>query len=78
MNKTTQKEIKRLVRAGAAVDITAASSETLEKIRSKENGLESVAVSVGTYGRNGQLLRGRKTGKLYAITARTTNLFWIM
>ena len=78
MKKTTQKELRRLVNTGAAVDITTASDKKLNEIREAESRLESVAVSVGIYGRNGQLLRGEKTGTLYAITARTTNVFWIM
>lgn len=34
-----------------------------------------VGYSSGVYGCNGMLLKGNKTGKLYAITSRTTAVF---
>lgn len=71
MKKLTQKEIKNLVELGAAVDITSEEG-TLEKYRR----LDPIAVSRGKYGMNGGLLKDSQTGKLYAITARSSALFY--
>lgn len=60
------KEIKRFVEYGRAKDIT----NNEEHIK----GLSIIGVSVGVYGRNGLLLED-KQGDLYAITARSTNIF---
>ena len=69
--KMTQSEIKRLVKTGAAIDITTAPpSEELW------TNTEKIAVSRGTYGMNGGLLKDRRDGQLYAITARNTALFY--
>ena len=66
-----QSEIKRLVKTGAAIDITTAPpSEELW------TNTEKLAVSRGTYGINGGLLKDRRNGQLYAITARNTALFY--
>ena len=64
-----QSEIKRLVKIGAAIDITTAPpSEELW------TNAEKVAVSRGIHGMNGGLLKDRRNGQLYAITARNTAL----
>lgn len=69
--RMTQSEIKRLVKTGAAIDITTAPpSEELW------TNTEKLAVSRGTYGMNGGLLKDRRDGQLYAITARNTALFY--
>ena len=77
MKKTTQKTIRNLIDAGAAVDITTASNEALAEIRKTEGRLEVIAVSHGIHGRNGMLIRGEYSGHLYAIKARTQNVFYI-
>ena len=61
-------ELKRLVRAGIAQDITNGGEVVTEQ-------LEKIAYSCGIYGVNGALLRGRESGTLYAITSRSTALF---
>ena len=66
-----QSEIKRLVKTGAAIDITTAPPS--EEVWTNA---EKVAVSRGTYGMNGGLLKDRRDGQLYAITARNTALFY--
>lgn len=68
MRKLTQKEIKRFVGLGMAEDITTRAEEISEPV-------EKVGYSVGVYGLNGGLLQGRDTGTMYAITARSSNLF---
>lgn len=70
-----QKELKDMVRYGEAEDIT-----TLPEPEAKElykKGLETVGLSRGTYGLNGALLRD-SDGKKYAITARSSNLFYFI
>lgn len=65
----TQKELKRLVRVGAAKDITYSSSR-----RDIPEEYSQVGYSSGVYGCNGMLLRG-KSGKLYAVCARTSAIY---
>ena len=69
MEKMTQKELKRLVRVGAAKDITYSSSR-----RDIPEEYSQVGYSSGVYGCNGMLLRG-KSGKLYAVCARTSAIY---
>lgn len=38
---------------------------------------EKVGLSFGVYGMNGGLFRDTKTGKMYKITKRSTNLFFL-
>ena len=67
--KTTQKEIKRLIKAGAAIELT--DTKTVSCGR-----LETVAMSFGIYGMNGGLFRDTETGQLYAIPRRDSILFY--
>lgn len=71
MKTMKQKEIKNLVKIGAAVDIT--NKETSEEIW---RNMERIAVSRGIYGMNGGLLKDKRNGVLYAITARNSSLFY--
>ena len=66
----TQKELKRLVRVGAAKDITHSSSRA-----AIPEEYSQVGHSSGIYGCNGMLLRG-ESGQLYAVCARTTAI-WV-
>lgn len=68
MMKTTQKEIKQM----AAVDLTRASFEELQKLAPQ---LEKIAYSCGIYGITAALYRHRTTGQLYKVTARSTAIF---
>lgn len=68
MEKMTQKELKRLVKVGAAKDVTNSSSR-----RDIPEGYSQVGYSSGIYGCNGMLLRG-DSGKLYAICAQELQL----
>lgn len=69
MLKTTQNELKRLVRSGVAIDVTNAKnrSEIPEPYR-------QIGYSSGVYGCNGMLLQG-DSGQLYAVTARTMAIY---
>lgn len=68
----TQKQLKEMVANGVAIDITNMPTRELYKLQ-KEEQLEPIGSSFGTYGANGRLYRG-KDGKLYAVTARATSL----
>lgn len=68
------KEIKNI----NAIDITNKKIEEIKKLCEKEHGFENISTSYGIYGMNGVLLQGRKTRKLYKITARNTNLFYLV
>ena len=68
----TQKQLKELVANGVAIDITNMPTRELYKLQ-KEEQLEPIGSSFGTYGANGRLYRG-KDGKLYAVTARAMSL----
>ena len=68
----TQKQLKEMVADGVAIDITTWEGSKIYELI-KEEHLEPIGSSFGTYGANGRLFRG-KSGKLYACTARNTNL----
>lgn len=67
--RTTQKEIKRLIKVGAAIELT--DTNTIPAGR-----LETVALSFGMYGMNGGLFRDYESGQLYAIPRRDSILFY--
>ena len=73
MKRITQKEIKRLVALGVAEDITYLSFDTFNALR-KAHSFTTLNVSTGVYGMNGALFKD-ESGKLYAITSRTSTLF---
>ena len=73
MLKLTQGEIREMICNDAAEDCTNAPRETAYAL----NHLNKVAYSVGKYGINGGVVHDPKTGKLYAIVGRCTNLFII-
>ena len=73
MTKLTQRKIREMIRNGAAEDCTNAPSELAYEL----NHLNKVAYSAGVYGINGGVAHDPKTGKLYAIVGRCTNLFII-
>lgn len=68
MEQTTLKELRRLVRIGAAEKIT--------KCKQITEGTTRIAYSSGIYGINGALLRGDKTNRIYAIIGRIPALFY--
>lgn len=75
MRKYTQRELKTIVRTGAAVDITSHGTAEYKALIEKEKDLDKLGYNSGMYGINGGLLQGQKTGTLYAITARSTAVF---
>jgi len=70
MERYTQKQLRALVQAGTAIDVTNASERTAIPENYKQ-----VGYSAGIYGCNGQLFRGLESGKLYAITSRTFAIY---
>ena len=71
MTKTTLKTIKNLVKNNIAIDITTLKNEECKKIDVEEK----LYISSGVYGINGGAFRG-KDGNIYAITSRSSNLFY--
>ena len=68
-----QKDIKVLVQLNAATDITNGGTN-VEKMVDNDRPLTTVMLSHGVNGLNGAVLQG-KSGRLYAITCRSTTLF---
>lgn len=71
--RMTQKEIKRFVTLGVAEDITYFSFDDCNALR-KAHSFTTLNISTGVYGMNGALFKD-ESGKLYAITSRTSTLF---
>lgn len=69
MTKYTQKQLKQMVKDGIAEDVTYASDVT-----AIPENYRSVGYAEGIYGCSGRLLMG-DSGKLYAITSRTTAIY---
>ena len=61
-----------------ARDITTLSSDEIKKLRREENYFSEVVISSGVYGVTGCVVKGAKTGTLYKITSRNSNLFYII
>ena len=75
MKKYRQREIKALVKSGAAVDVSDHDNNARQELEAREGWLEKVGYSSGVYGLNGGLIKGHNSSTLYAITARTAALF---
>lgn len=75
MMKYTQKQLKELVKNGLAEDVTYADNNKRREIEEAEGYYTQVGYSSGVYGCNGMLLKGNRTGKLYAVTSRSTAIF---
>lgn len=75
MVRLTQREIKDMVLSNHAEDVTHATQGDYRAIINKEGWLRQIGYSCGKYGCNGMLLHGHNTGKLYAVTSRTTAIY---
>lgn len=73
--RTSQKEIKKMIGTVGTVDISYAGIEQYKDIINKEEWLRVIAYSVGTYGCNGKVYIGNKTGTLYIIIGHTSSLY---
>lgn len=78
MKKATLKQLKTYIATGAAIDLTRKEFDEIDTLRDTERGFETIAYSTGIYGVTGVLVKGNTTGKLYAVTARTSALFQVM
>ena len=67
--KTTQREVKRLIKSGVAIELT-------DTTTVKHSELTTVALSFGVYGMNAGLFRHDTTGQLYALPNRSSLLFY--
>lgn len=72
MTKVTQKEIKRLVQIGAAIDVTNVD------VPAPKGHFEKLMWSQGVYGANGVVVKDTGDGTLYAVTSRSSNLFMLL
>ena len=70
MEKYTIKQLKSLVNSGAAIDVTNAKKQS-----EIPESYTQIGYASGMYGCNGMLLKGCDTGKLYAVTGRTTTIY---
>ena len=70
MEKYSIKQLKDLVKQGAAIDVTNAHKRT-----EIPESYTQVGYAAGLYGCNGMLLRGCTSGKLYAVAGRTTAIY---
>jgi hypothetical protein len=70
MTKYTQKQLKALVKNGIAVDVTNAGDRG-----AIPEAYRQIGYACGVYGCNGMLLQGCESGKLYAVTARSSAVF---
>ena len=70
MTKYTINQLKSLVNSGAAIDVTYAKKQS-----EIPESYTQIGYAAGLYGCNGMLLRGCTSGKLYAVTGRTTAIY---
>ena len=75
MMRVTQKELRNIAKQEYCEDITHANDFDYKCIMAEEGWLDTLAYSAGIYGGNGKLYRGHNTGKLYAITTRSSAYF---
>lgn len=75
MEKYTQRQLKDLVKTGAAQDITHGNDITRQEIEKVEGYLSQTGYAVGVDGCAGMLFIGHNSGKLYAITSRTPAIY---
>ena len=75
MVRMKQREIRDMVLFNHAEDVTHVTYGDYCAIIQKEGWLRHIGYSYGKYGCNGMLLHGHNTGKLYAVTSRTTAIY---
>ena len=75
MKKYTQKHLREMVRDGIARDISYYDNWGRNQIQEKEGYYTQVGYASGKYGCSGMLLKGHRTGSLYAVTSRTSAIY---
>ena len=73
--KTTQREIRNLLKYGEALPLSDA-ARLIETGKADYYQFENILYSIGVYGINGLAIRDTKTGQVYADAARTSNVFY--
>ena len=74
MTQLTRHEMRNLIKAGAAVDITRGDEGTRKEVLRREGEYKQIAYTPSVRGCGGRLLQGVRTGRLYAIAGRTRAL----
>ena len=75
IKKYTQKQLREMVANGIAIDVSKGNHDTRTEILSKETYLEQVGYASGLYGCSGKLLKGNKTGQLYAVIGHVSAIY---
>lgn len=70
MTRYTQKQLKDMVKQGVAIDVTNANDQSAIPEQYRQIGY-----ATSMYGCGGMLLQGCETGKLYAVTGRTSAIY---
>ena len=73
--KTTQKMIRNYLKEIDTIDCTNWTVEDYNAAMKKEGWMVEVARSHGTYGCNGLVMMGRRTGFYYVVPSRSSALF---
>ena len=73
--KTTQKNIRSYLNLPGSVDATRWSDQDYRDHYFKEGAFDEIAYSIGVYGRNGLVMKGRTTGTFYVVRSRSSALF---
>ena len=75
MKKYTQKQLRKMVKAGLAIDISNGNEATRKEVLAKENYLNQIGYAAGLYGCHGKLLKGDNTGQLYTIIGHVQAIY---
>lgn len=70
MTRYTQKQLKDMVKQGVATDVTNANDRG-----AIPEDYRQIGYATSIYGCGGMLLQGCETGKLYAVTGRTSAIY---
>ena len=70
MKKYTQKQLRNLVKTGAAIDVSHSKST-----KDIPESYSQIGYANGIYGCSGILLEGIESGKLYAVTSRSQAIY---
>jgi hypothetical protein len=67
--------IRKFLTLKCSVDCTTWTDADYRKHYFQEGAFDEIAYSVGTYGRNGLVMKGRTTGTFYVVPSRSSALF---
>ena len=75
ITKFTQRQLREMIKTGAAIDISTGNEKVRREILLRETYLEQVGYAAGLYGCSGKLLKGNRTGQLYAIVGHVSAIY---